>query len=196
LLKLDILLNNQKSGFATFGLGLAIAMTVSCTSSEAAGQLEAKYDQTTGKLSELTMNARKDGKPNVFSYMDGSKFLRIEIDNDENGSIDRWEYYGLDQKLEKVGISRSNDGIVDTWLFEGANGQPSKIEISTKRDGKVDRTEFYTNGQLERVEADTDLDGQVDKWETYEGTSLAAVSFDMTKSGKPTVTIDYRNHKR
>src|SRR6185503_13794420 len=72
----------------------------------ASPSVEAKYDQTTGKLSQLTMNVGRDGKPNVFSHMEGSKFVRIDVDLDENGVIDRWEYYSPDQKLEKVGISR------------------------------------------------------------------------------------------
>lgn len=175
-----------------------LALSAGCTApsaTEATGAVEAKYNEKTGKLAELTMNAKKDGKPDVFSYMDGSKFVRIEIDNDENGSIDRWEYYGADQKLEKVGVSRSNDGIVDSWLFEGADGRPAKVEISTKRDGRANRTEFFAKGDRTRAEEDTDADGRVDKWETYEGGSLAVVSFDMTKSGKPTVTIDYRKER-
>ena len=158
--------------------------------------VKAEYDQKTGKLSQLTVNAAKDGKPNITSYMDGSKFLRIEVDSDENGSIDRWEYYGPDQKLEKVGLSRSKDGIVDSWLYEGPDGLPKKVEISSRRDGKVSRTEFYEKGELTRAEEDTDQDGRADKWETYAGGSLATVSFDMAKSGKPTVTVDYREKAR
>ena len=34
--------------------------------------------------------------------MDGTKFISIEIDKDEDGRVDRWEYYRGDQKLEKV----------------------------------------------------------------------------------------------
>ena len=176
-----------------------MALSAGCTApaaTGAAGAVEAKYNEKTGKLAELTMNAKKDGKPDVFSYMDGSKFVRIEIDNDENGSIDRWEYYGADQKLEKVGVSGANDGIVDSWLFAGADGLPAKVEISTKRDGRTNRTEFFFKGDRTRAEEDTDADGRVDKWETYEGGSLAVVSFDMTKSGKPTVTIDYRKERQ
>ena len=141
------------------------------------------------------MNGAKDGKPNVISYMDGSKFVRIEIDNDENGSVDRWEYYDADQVLQKVGMSRLNDGIADAWLFQGKDGLPGKVEISTKRDGKANRTEFFAKGELTRAEEDTDADGRVDKWEEYEGGTLAGVSFDMTKSGKPTINIDYRKEK-
>jgi hypothetical protein len=163
---------------------------------QGASKVEATYDKTTGKLSQLTVDKAMDGKPNIVSHMDGSKFVLIEVDKDENGKVDRWEYYGPDQKLEKVGISRSNDGIVDAWLYQGMDGLPSKVEVSTRRDGKVNRTEFYEKGELTRAEEDTDTDGQVDKWETYAGGALAAVSFDMTKSGKPTTTIDYRPKAR
>lgn len=164
--------------------------------SERSSLVQAKYDAKTGKLSQLTLNGAKDGKPNIISYMDGQKVVRIEIDSDENGRTDRWEYYGADQKLQKVGVSRSNDGIVDTWLFQGTDGLPAKAEISTARDGKVTRTEFFSKGDLARAEEDTDADGRVDKWETYSGGALTAVAFDTTKSGKPTVTVDYRQEKR
>ena len=83
----------------------------------------------------------------------------------------------------------------DAWLFQGPDGSPAKIELSTRRDGKVDRTEFYSKGELTRVEADTDADGRIDKWETYIEGVLATVSFDPAKSGKPTITIDYRKEK-
>ena len=152
----------------------------------------AKYDQATGKLSQLTVNVERDGKPNVISYMDGTKFVRIEIDADEDGKVDRWEYYGPTQRVDRVGISRANDGKADTWMFQGADGSVSRIEVSTKHDGRVNRTEFYNRDVLTRVEEDTDADGRVDKWEEYESGVLVKVSFDTAKSGNPTTTLDYR----
>lgn len=140
----------------------------------------------------MTIDARQDGRPNIFSYMDGSKFVRIEIDKDEDGKIDRWEYYNSGQGLEKVGISRLNDGIEDAWIFSAKDGAVSRIEVATKRDRVVYRTEFFESGKLARVEEDTDKDGKLDRWETYVGDQLATVSFDTSKSGKPTVTVDYR----
>lgn len=172
-----------------------LALSAGCTApatTEAAGDVKATYNEKTGKLAELTMNAKKDGKPDVFSYMDGSKFVRIEIDNDENGSIDRWEYYGADQTLERVGFSRANDGIADAWAFHRSDGSIERVEVSTKQDGKPNRTEFYEKGALARAEEDTNGDGRVDKWERYESGALVSVSFDTTRSGKPTTTIDYR----
>src|SRR5256886_5785010 len=55
--------------------------------------------------------------------------------------IDRWEYYGPDQKLAKVGFSRQNDGKEDAWSFPRPDGSIDRIEISTARDGKATRSE-------------------------------------------------------
>jgi hypothetical protein len=175
---------------------LVVALSVltchGCGGAPREERVEATYDKATGKLSQLTLNTNKDGKPNIHSYMDGSNFLRIEIDADEDGKVDRWEYYGPDQKLERVGFSRANDGIADAWAFQGPDGVLQRLEVATRRDGKPNRTEFYEKSVLARAEEDTDADGRVDKWEQYESGTLVSVSFDTTKSGKPTNTVDYR----
>jgi hypothetical protein len=181
----------------TVSLRSAFAFSVllaSCSRAPHSSAVAAKYDAATGKLSQLTVNSTSDDKPNVFSYMDGSKFVRIEIDRDEDGKIDRWEYYSTDQKLEKVGISRSNDGIVDAWLFQGTDGTVNRIEVSTHRDGQVNRLEFYESGERVRAEEDTNKDGRADKWETYVNGGLATVSFDTTGLGTPNHVIDYRSN--
>jgi hypothetical protein len=170
----------------------SLCALAACAQERSDQTVQATYSAETGKLSQLTVTATKDGNPNITSYMDGNKFLRIEIDRDRDGKIDRWEYYGADQKLERVGYSRSNDGKPDTWAFEDATGSVGKIQISTKRDGKPNRTEFYQKNELVSAEEDTDGDGRTDKWETYIKGSLATVSFDLTRSGKPSTTIDYR----
>jgi hypothetical protein len=166
-----------------------------CGAPRESQSVQAVYDKETGKLKELAVNTLKDGRPDVFSYMDGGRVIRIEIDNDEDGRLDRWEYYGTDQKMLKVGLSRGNDGKPDVWMFQGPEGSVEKVEVSTRRDGKANRTEFYENGMVARAEEDGDGDGQVDKWEIYERGALARVSFDTTKSGKPTQTIDYSGKK-
>ena len=175
---------------------LLIALCAGCRKAPDNQRVQATYDKGTGKLSQLTVDVAKDGKPNITSYMDGSKFLRIEIDEDEDGKTDRWEYYGADQKIERVGISRANDGIQDAWVFQGADGSIARMDVSTRRDGKANRTEFYETGELSRAEEDTDDDGRVDKWEHYKAGALSSVSFDTTGSGKPTATIDYTKERQ
>lgn len=173
-------------------IAILAGSAIACRDKADDQRVVATYDETSGRLSQLTVNAAKDGKPNTFSYMSGSKFVRIEIDNDEDGKIDRWEFYDADQHLERVGFSRANDGKVDAWAYQGADGLVARVEVSTKHDGKPNRTEFYEKGAIARAEEDTDADGRVDKWEKYEAGVLASVAFDTAKAGKPTTTIDYK----
>ena len=173
-------------------LAAALLASSACSPAPPEDRVEAKYDATTGKLRQLTVDGVTDGKPNITSYMDGAKFVRIEIDSDEDGKIDRWEYYGPKQTVDRVGFSRANDGNPDVWATRGADGTLSKLEVSTKHNGKANRVEFFEAGRLVSAEEDTDADGRADKWEKYDSGELVSVSFDTLKSGKPTTTIDYR----
>src|SRR5438874_11395511 len=109
-----------------YGCLLALALGIgACESREAAEarqRIQPVYDADTGKLTLLKYDSNGNGKPDTFSYMDGARVVRIEIDQDEDGKIDRWEYYGPDRQIEKVGFSRANDGKVDSWSYTGADG--------------------------------------------------------------------------
>jgi len=83
-------------------------------------------------------DSNDNGKIDNWSYMEGTRVLRVEIDKDEDGKIERWEYHGDNQRLEQVGFSRPNDGIVDAWAYQGADGQIARVEVSTARDGVID----------------------------------------------------------
>jgi hypothetical protein len=146
-------------------------------------QIEPVYDKQTGRLRLLKYDSRNEGRPDTFSYMDGARVLKIEIDQDGDGKIDRWEYYDADQKLEKVGFSRGRDGKEDAWSYAAPDGSIARIDISTRRDGKVTRVEYYEHDQLVRAEEDTDEDGRTDKWETYDSGRLSSVSFDLVHRG-------------
>ncbi|MDO8632385.1 MAG: hypothetical protein Q7R41_18030, partial [Phycisphaerales bacterium] len=117
------------------------------------------YDKLTGKLQLLKYDSNRDGNVDTWSYMDGTRVLRIEIDKDEDGKLDRWEYYDAAQKLEKAGMSRANDGKEDAWMYTGPDGSIARIDVSTKRDGKVTRTEHYEKDALVGAEEDGDEDG-------------------------------------
>jgi len=123
--------------------------------------------------------------------MDGTRVLRIEIDKDEDGKIDRWEYYDAERKLEKIGLSRANDGVEDAWSYIGPDGRVSRVAISTRRDGRISRTEVYQGDLPTRTEEDTDGDGVVDKWESYEAGRLASVAFDSMHRGRPDRRLTY-----
>ena len=41
----------------------------------------------------LTLDSSANGKPHTWSHMDGFRIVRIDIDTDEDGTVDRSEYY-------------------------------------------------------------------------------------------------------
>ncbi len=174
-------------------LGLIASFAAACGGVDgvsASGHIRAEYDND-GRLKQLFYDRNKNGRVDTVAFMDGARFVRIEIDSDEDGLVDRWEYYGADQKLEKVGISKGNDGQPDSWVYRDVKDDLSKIEISTRRDGTVSRTEYYENNALARAEEDSDGDGKVDRWESYVGGVLRAVAFDTTGSGRPDRRLVY-----
>jgi hypothetical protein len=123
--------------------------------------------------------------------MDGTRVLKVEIDANEDGKLDRWEYYDAEENLQKIGMSRLDDGVEDAWLFATPDGTVSRVEASIRRNGTTDRTEYYVNGALVRAEEDGDGDGKIDKWETYDAGRLAAIAFDSTRRGTPDRRLTY-----
>jgi antitoxin component YwqK of YwqJK toxin-antitoxin module len=202
---------------------VAICVTFACSRPEPPkydvgnAQVQGHYDRTTGKLASITYDSNKNGKIDTWSYMDGTRVVRIEIDKDEDGRIDRWEYYTPDQKLEKVGYSRANNGKPDAWAYQGLDGNIAKIELAAVQPQTpggtaglqtggtpghpvgppgfspvaIIRTEFYESGNLARAEEDTNADGRIDKSETYKNGAVATVAFDTTGRGTPDRRLVY-----
>jgi hypothetical protein len=159
---------NRKKGYGPFSIVVAgAALVAACSSDRGGARITPEYDHT-GKLQLLKYDANGNGTVDTWSYMDGARVVRIEIDKDEDGKIDRWEYYGPGQKLEKIGFSRGNDGREDAWSYTQPDGG-ARIELSSHRDGRIDRIEYYAHDVMVRAEEDTDGDGKIDKWETYDG---------------------------
>ena len=169
--------------------------TVSCAGSSGGDTPKAEYDKATGRLARLEFDANKDGKNDGVSYMEGARIIRIELDLDENGKVDRWDFYNPDRTLQKVGLSRLNDGVMDAQTFYNPDGTIQRMELSTRRDGRFDKTEFYERNVLVRSEEDVNRDSRADKWETYQrleasgpgepAYGITSSSFDDTGSGRP-----------
>jgi hypothetical protein len=158
------------------------------------------YDPATGRLKELTYDANKNGRIDTWTEMDGTKPLRARIDRNEDGKLDRWEYYGDKGELLKVGFSRKDDGTPDAWAYSRPDGKVDRIEISSAGDEKkIDRWERYdpatatadSPGALTAAEEDTNADGKPDKWETYQKGALATAAFDENGDGRPDRRLTY-----
>jgi hypothetical protein len=167
--------------------GVVAATAMGCSDPEQARLKQTTrptYDKTTGKLTELTYDANKNGRIDTWTDMDGSRPVRSRIDSDEDGTIDRWEYYDASGRLAKVGFSSRKDGRVDSWAFAGADGGIARIEVSSTGDEqKIDRWEFYTNGVLESVAMDENGDGKPDRKLSYANGALAVIESDPDPAG-------------
>jgi hypothetical protein len=158
---------------ARVSLWLVFLAVLGAGCSSGGGRPMADYDET-GRLRRLTVDVTGNGRHDVVSVMDGSRVRHIELDADEDGRVDRWDFYREDRTLDKVGFSTRNDGVMDAQAFYNANGTIARIEVATTRSGSFNRVEFYAAGVLVRSEEDTNGDGRPDKWETYRRNSAAA----------------------
>ena len=148
------------------------------------------YDTASGRLTELTFDANKNGKIDTWTEMDGKRPLRSRIDQNEDGRVDRWEYYDEQGKLVKVGYSASGGEKPDHWAYPDSSGRTERIESSSSADEKrIDKWERYANGQLETVEFDENGDGRPDRRLTYRGAVLVLIESAPDASGAYTKTV-------
>jgi hypothetical protein len=153
---------------------------------------KASYDKQTGKLTELTYDANKNGTIDTWTEMDGARPVRSRIDRNEDGRLDRWEYYDRQGQLLKVGFSRKDEGKPDAWAYSGPDGKVVRIEISSAADEKkIDRWERYDAAGLTAADEDRDADGRPDTWETYENGALKTAAFDENADGAPDRRLTY-----
>jgi len=177
--------------------GVVLSMLpASCTlpSTAASTSAVAQYDSKTGRLTRIDFDTTHDGRNDAVGIMDGTRVERIEVDEDQDGQVDRWEFYDENRRLERVAFSRQQNGVIDAIAFYATNGTLVRIEISTRGDGRFNRLEHYSSESLARVEEDTNGDGRADKWETYardagtsngEPPSIITAAFDDSFRGTP-----------
>jgi len=103
----------------------------------------AKYDPKTGKLQRVDADKNKNGRMDTFSYWDGARVLRIEIDNDEDDKIDRWEHYDEKNVLVRIGSSSKDDQVEDTWTYPDSKGFLARVETDANRDGVIEKRETF-----------------------------------------------------
>lgn len=182
--KLYALIGRQYAAVA-----LAFGIAVACASCERP-HVTALYDLDTHLVSRLDYDDEMSGRIAARTYFSSGRPVRLEVDPDGNGSIDRWEYYGADGSLVRLGRSSRNDGREDTWVTQ--SGYSMRVDISTRRDGFVDRREFHEQGELVRTEQDTNFDRLVDEWQEFDNGKLHILLIDTEqRRGRPDRRLVY-----
>ena len=118
------------------------------------------YDDETGELELLIMDLDGDLRFDTWSYWDGDRLARRELDDNEDGAIDRWQYFDEDAELSREGFSTTGGEAPDAWRYFREDGGVERVEYM--EGNQVSKIEFYRGSALMRVERDTDGDGEID----------------------------------
>ena len=129
--------------------------------------------------------------------MDGARPLRSRIDQNEDGKLDRWEYYddqGTAREGRPVAQQRRQAGRVGVFRT-GRHGRARRDLVDQRREEDrplgVLRLHGGRYGMARRARQDTNGDGQPDKWETYENGALKTAAFDENGDGTPDRRLTY-----
>ncbi len=178
-------LSCRRCAVVALTVGMVVA-SASCTRP----LVTAVYDPDTHLVSRLDYDDETSGRIAARTYFSNGRPVRLEVDPDGNGSIDRWEYYGADGSLVRLGRSSRSDGREDTWVTQ--SGYSMRVDISTRRDGFVDRREFHEQGALIRAEQDTNFDRLVDEWQEFDNGKLRVLLIDTEqRRGRPDRRLVY-----
>ena len=80
-------------------------------------RVTAVYDPA-GTIRRLDYDIDHDDHVDMRAYLENGRTVRIEADGNADGVVDRWEYYGTDGHLDRLGTSSESDGLEDTWVVQ------------------------------------------------------------------------------
>jgi hypothetical protein len=148
------------------------------------GQYQALYGPD-GRMRRLLYDGNGDRRADVVMiYGSNLKPSQVEIDDDLDGAVDRWESYDRRGRLVKVARARRVPGEPDAWESIGATGAVERQDLDEDGDGRVDRTEYFRDRHLARVDVDADRDGRIDRWQDWKDGILLDETIDTDGDGK------------
>jgi hypothetical protein len=166
-------------------LAAAALAVAGCSESPApklvAGRVSPTYRADTGRLEKLAYDRNGDGREDAWAFMDGTRLLRAELDDNFDGRVDRKELYSAGSSDERAGGTAAIRG----------QGVLTRVELVSAATGASFREETYDKGVLARAEEDTDGDARTDKWERYENGALRSVALDTGRRGIPDRRLVY-----
>jgi hypothetical protein len=143
-----------------------------------------------GTLRQINLDINGDRKSDVSAYFSGrSTPDRLEIDENRDGRIDRWEEYNPAGVMTRFAIS-AKGGSPDRFVeLDPATKVTTRVEIDADHDGRRERVEVYLEGRLRRAEIDTDGDGKRDRIQDWSPGYLASEEIDRDGDGRADIRI-------
>jgi len=127
------------------------------------GPFQALY-RPDGHLDRVAYDGNGDHRAKIVTFFaPGGAPLRAQIDSDNDGIVDRWEFYGPDGRVSKVGTARRIPGKPDLWSYPDGFGGVARREYDDDGDGKPERAEVLLGDVVVAEEFDTKGNGHWDR---------------------------------
>ena len=145
-----------------------------------------------GTLRQMKFDSNGDHKADVFAYFSGRNTPdRLEIDENRDGTIDRWEEYNAQGVMVRFAISRKG-GVPERFVeIDPVTKATIQVETDADHDGRRERLELFAGGKLNRAEIDTDRDGKRDRIQDWSPGYLASEEIDRDNDGRPDIRITH-----
>lgn len=143
-----------------------------------------------GTLRQMKLDSNGDRKPDVFAYFSGRNTPdRLEIDENRDGTVDRWEEYNPEGVLLRFATSRKG-GTPDRFVeIDPLTKATIQVETDADHDGKRERLELFVGGKLSRAEIDTNGDGKRDRAQDWSAGYLMSEEIDQDGDGRADIRI-------
>ncbi len=143
-----------------------------------------------GALRQIKFDSNGDRKPDVFAYFAGrSTPERLEIDENRDGKLDRWEEYNAEGVLVRYSTSAKGGTPENFVEIDPITNQTTQVEKDADLDGRREQLQVFVKGRLSRVEIDTDGDGKRDRSQDWTPGYLASEEIDRDGDGRADVRL-------
>lgn len=145
-----------------------------------------------GTLRQMKLDSNGDRKADVFAYFSGRNTPdRLEIDENRDGTIDRWEEYNAEGVMLRYATSRKGGRPERFVEVDPVTRATIQVETDADHDGRRERLELFVSGRLSRAEIDTDGDGKRDRVQDWGPGYLASEEIDRDGDGRPDIRITH-----
>lgn len=143
-----------------------------------------------GTLRQMKFDSNGDRRPDVFAFFSGRNTPdRLELDENRDGTIDRWEEYNQEGVMVRFATSKKGGSPERFIEIDPVTKATIRVETDADHDGKRERLELFVDGKLSRAEIDTNGDGKRDRVQDWSPGYLASEEIDRDGDGRADVRI-------
>ncbi len=114
-----------------------------------------------GRLIRLEIDGNADGIMDRFQYYEGDVIKEVERDRNYDRQIDTWDFFEQGKRIRHERAATDTGRLEQIIVFD-AQERPLEIKRDTTLDGRFDILILFKNGNPSYEEKDTNFDGRKD----------------------------------